>query len=420
MKRTILIFLLFLLFFQIGWTQEEPQLQKYITYLDNLLYPTYGTSVIKTNDFKYDNSGNLMENVEKEYSYFTGGVVNWTGHFYEYDSNNQLTKDSYRRYNKDVDLWITIKWFDYEYNENGCLVAETRTTNIGGAKEIKIYERNEDCQINSLIIKWQLSSTGGIKCISFHQWEYFADAISFEKKSFWIEYDIIDTIDLYAIYQEEYNEHQKLKERFQIHMDSNIDTAIQFKEVYDYDEFGNEISNKIYSRTPNSIDWHTLIDWISFNTYDEFDFLIAKRKERINNDFTPYTIIESHEITYEKSCEDLEEFRVEHNIMEEEIYSFESIYSGENKCLDIENIDLEIFTYPNPSGGKFSINSPIFQTGNTEILVFSTDGKVLLQKTEVSRSESSSLDLSFLQNGFYILQLRNGNHFVKEKIVIAK
>jgi len=44
----------------------------------------------------------------------------------------------------------------------------------------------------------------------------------------------------------------------------------------------------------------------------------------------------------------------------------------------------------------------------------------LLQKTENSRATFSNIDLSHLQNGVYILHLRNGEHFVNAKIVIAK
>ena len=81
---------------------------------------------------------------------------------------------------------------------------------------------------------------------------------------------------------------------------------------------------------------------------------------------------------------------------------------------------MNISVFPNPSNGIFNIVSPIFQTGNTEIVVYTIDGKVLLEKTEISRSTSSSIDLSLIQNGIYFLQLRNEDHFVKTKIVITK
>ena len=99
-----------------------------------------------------------------------------------------------------------------------------------------------------------------------------------------------------------------------------------------------------------------------------------------------------------------------------------SFSSEENECILIALSDneLNLTINPNPSQGFFQISSSIFKTGNTDILVYSIDGKVLLHENEKSRCESSSIDLSSMQNGLYFLKLQNGKHFLKTKVVIAK
>lgn len=126
------------------------------------------------------------------------------------------------------------------------------------------------------------------------------------------------------------------------------------------------------------------------------------------------------EFDYKNTCEGINEEYTVHLGETNKDVRYKFIYQGINECLDIENLDLKISISPNPSDGEIQIFSPIFKTGNTEILVLSMDGKVLLQKNENSRCESDFIDLTFVQNGIYILQLQNGDHFVNEKIVIAK
>ncbi len=137
--------------------------------------------------------------------------------------------------------------------------------------------------------------------------------------------------------------------------------------------------------------------------------------------FDPPTFNPNYDNTihYKNTCEGILELKEIVNVSAF-ISKEEFLYEGKNECINFENENLNIQIYPNPSSGYFDIYSSIFQSGDTRIIVYSMDGKVLLQKTERSRSASSAIDLSFLQNGFHILQLRNGDHFVKSKIVIAK
>lgn len=75
--------------------------------------------------------------------------------------------------------------------------------------------------------------------------------------------------------------------------------------------------------------------------------------------------------------------------------------------------------FPNPTFGEITINSSIFKSGNTQILVFDISGKLLLQKNEQRRLELIDFDLGDLPNGVYMIQLMNQNYFVQERVVVA-
>jgi len=40
-----------------------------------------------------------------------------------------LERKLFRGYNPDVDLFISVYWIDYKYNDAGCLIEETKTYN---------------------------------------------------------------------------------------------------------------------------------------------------------------------------------------------------------------------------------------------------------------------------------------------------
>lgn len=184
----------------------------------------------------------------------------------------------------------------------------------------------------------------------------------------------------------------------------------------EYDENDNLKFYKNFTRLSDSVDWDLNSIYEYIYEYDENNFLISRKLEQTTPLNASPSLLFSFE--YKNSCVGIHESAEgDHG---SRIIREEYTYEGINECLDLENLDLNLFIYPNPSDGNIKLTSSIFQTGNTDISVFSTDGKVLLQTKEISRCESSSIDLSFLPNGLYILHLSNGDHFVNEKIVIAK
>ncbi len=419
MKTSILLSLFILLFFQIGNGQTEPLLQKYTRSSNN----GPGTDFWKTAEREnfYDLQNNLIRRILKGYT-GAGEMLYWQGSFYEYDTNNRLKKCTSKRYNPDVDLWITNFWIDYKYDPNGCRIEEATTANIGGMVTRKVtYTRNEHCQMTSELTEWRPNGIDLVPKDLFVR-EYHSDGKSYDEK-FYQQYLSSDSLRLSSLRKSIFDENENILEEHQTNLNSDQDTLSYNKLIYDYDEFQNVTLTTSYSKYEYNSDWKLKRKRFHHNEYDENGFLIRKEMEQWEYDEpNPPTenLYYRQSFVYRNSCEGInEEYTVNLGNTGKDV-RYEFVYQGINECLDLEKIDLHISISPNPSNGEIEITSPVFQTGNTDILVFGTDGKVLLQKNESSRCESSSIDLTSMQNGIYILQLQNGKHFVNEKIVIAK
>lgn len=421
MNKIILTILFFFLIFQNGIGQTSPRLKKFIKYYKTSSNTEFIKSIEDT--YSYNIDGEIDSIIKLVYSGVGQEILTWEGEFYEYDEHKLLKKKSIKRYNPDVDLWIAISWKEFEYNSNGCLIEETNVQNVGGFYSDKIfYERNSNCQWISKLEEKILGPQGD-SLFNFLSRKYFADGISYEENL----YKNLSAVDSNSISNKKiwiFNEQGNLVESEKIIYVNNpmIVQANASKDSYEYDEYDNIKEIQSFIRETDTTEWELNSIRYFHNDYDENDLLIKTRDETYIYNFTS-PAIDGNSIKvfdFKNLCDGFpEEISM---LREQSGYRFreEYIYEGINECIDLGKEDLDIQIYPNPSNGYIEIESSIFKTGNTEILIFSADGKVLLQKTEISRSESSSLVLSFLQNGFYILQLRNGKHFVKEKIVIAK
>ncbi|MFK7774963.1 MAG: T9SS type A sorting domain-containing protein [Saprospiraceae bacterium] len=419
MKKIILAIILCSFIFQNGKSQQEPQLKKYINSYKRAGEDTFIVELEILYD--YDQFNNISF---KEIKYYNSVGKLWIhkGISYEYYPNQLLKKENFRRYNSAVDLWITEDFIEYKYDLNNCLIEEHHIENVGGKYTRKIiYQQNENCKWD---LKYEESPTAFDNSIFYTRARferiYFPDETSYEERQF--EYvGLTDSSYLFNFNFQIYDERNNLIEENYFELYPIYTNYVERKIVINYDEFDHKISKERFDKKSDTSELE-LINIISYdNEYDENNFLKKTREELLSYNSEPPSInpFFSFTTTYKNTCEGIIELiDVLNDIGNREREQF--IYKGKNECIDLEKIYLNIHVSPNPSNGFFKIFSPIFQTGSTEILVFSTDGKVLLQKNEHSRATHSSVDLSILQNGFYILQLRNGNHFVKSKIVIAK
>ena len=84
----------------------------------------------------------------------------------------------------------------------------------------------------------------------------------------------------------------------------------------------------------------------------------------------PPSYEESNNLSIEYWCKDLE--KVVEPSTGDGIFSFrvESYYEGINECFEPENELLEIDVFPNPTSGLVTVNSSIFNSGDTQVSVF--------------------------------------------------
>lgn len=420
MKKIILSSIFFFLFFQNGVSQNTPRIQKYTkSYKSNTMEPF---KVNEENIYEYDFDGNLSLR-EIKYFNFDGSISHWQGEFYDYYPNQLLKKKSFKRYNPNVDLWITEDFIEYKYDSNNCLIEKTFIENIGGKiKKKENYVVIEDCQwVLKEISTPEWSNDTLITPSHYFERDYFPDGISFlEEYYYYFSNGDSSAVDrwFFLIFNEEGNE----IERHNIYTHTQHTGYIEEKFTTDYDQFGNKTLKSKSERELDTADWDLkyIVDYD--NLYNDNNFLIEANEE-LNSYSTGTPILNANSVKtkiFMNSCEGIPEVVYTKYVESGGFGKEQFLYEGINECIDLDEIYLNIQVWPNPSNGNFKILSPIFQTGDTEIHVYSIDGRVLLHKLENSRSDFSNIDLSFLQNGFYFLQLRNGNHFVKSKIIIAK
>ncbi|MFK7774962.1 MAG: T9SS type A sorting domain-containing protein [Saprospiraceae bacterium] len=406
-------------FYQSGISQTDPQVVKY----SRLVFDGHSNDFWKQQEkrYTYDDFGNviLLENISYESS---GAVDIWRGLFYTYDQNQLLQKIKYKQYKESVDLWITDYWYEYKYDENDCLVERSFISNLGGdgVKNKIEYERDSDCRIISTSHLNRSTINEPFILTTYETIDYHADGISYD----FFEFKHSPTGDtLYLKYEEKFifNEFGEVVEDFWKAYNEEQSVFNFWRNTYEYDTYENLTFKKGYIRYQDTAEWVLNTELNYYLEYDENGFLIESRKEYFSHHTNPPTQNPnySRNINYENTCEGFPEeinsvYDTGARIKEK------NIYQGISNCFDLDKIELSLNVNPNPSEGFFEILSSIFKTGNTDILVYSMDGKVLLQKNEKDRCESSSIDLTSMQNGIYVLQLQSGKYFINEKIVIAK
>ena len=84
------------------------------------------------------------------------------------------------------------------------------------------------------------------------------------------------------------------------------------------------------------------------------------------------------------------------------------------------NKNLFISIYPNPASSNLSIRLNKALGDKASILITDINGEVVLQKDIESPENSIDINVSWLDNGFYFLQLKDNSMCITKKISIAK
>lgn len=100
-----------------------------------------------------------------------------------------------------------------------------------------------------------------------------------------------------------------------------------------------------------------------------------------------------------------------------------AFYKGDTVGLTISNIaelDMERYElnlYPNPNNGSFTIEPHIVMEGDVQIRVFSTLGEMVWEHA-TSNLVKQAIDLSELQNGIYLMDIRSENKLAVKRFII--
>jgi len=89
------------------------------------------------------------------------------------------------------------------------------------------------------------------------------------------------------------------------------------------------------------------------------------------------------------------------------------LQSGNLVTIIEEKLNDEILVFPNPSRGKITVqtSSPVFN----KMVIFDLKGNVVLEKMFSFEME---VDLSFLQNGYYYIEIKGNNVVSRRKLII--
>lgn len=101
-------------------------------------------------------------------------------------------------------------------------------------------------------------------------------------------------------------------------------------------------------------------------------------------------------------------------------------YKGDTIGVTINNVEnfeqtktSELNLYPNPNNGTFTIEPNVAFGGQVAIRVFNTLGELVLEHS-TSNLVREELNLSQLQNGLYLLDIRNKNKVATKRFVVQK
>lgn len=101
-------------------------------------------------------------------------------------------------------------------------------------------------------------------------------------------------------------------------------------------------------------------------------------------------------------------------------------YKGDTLGITINSIDQAESTnrsnlnlYPNPNNGTFTIEPHIAFSGTVDIRIFNAIGE-LVEQSNTANLIREEIDLSHLQNGLYVIDIRNANHIATKRFVIQR
>lgn len=100
-----------------------------------------------------------------------------------------------------------------------------------------------------------------------------------------------------------------------------------------------------------------------------------------------------------------------------ENYNENNITINETKENDAVNISDNIFLYPNPTDGSFTIEFTDKNESSAEIIIYNISGKIVFEKNSVS-NDKIAVNICHLPKGIYIVQINRSNIAHTQKIIL--
>lgn len=87
-----------------------------------------------------------------------------------------------------------------------------------------------------------------------------------------------------------------------------------------------------------------------------------------------------------------------------------------NQGLSVSNMNF----YPNPSNGKFNLSFSLPESGNTDVTILNSEGKVVYKENlpSFSGNYDKEIDISKQARGIYFVKVEQGKHSQVKKIVL--
>ena len=374
---------------------------------DSIYYRTYDTTA-QAWDFSSKevkivyNAGNKMTS-QLVQNWSGTAWVNFTADTFSYNSNNLDTADVEQAWTGTK--WENEYWYTYTYNSSGSETSEVEQIWTGSAwrnyiKFTYTYDAHNN-QTNLLEQQW-----GGSAWTFGYQYAYTFNANNLKI----MEVDSTGASTERWLYS--YNINNLL-----------VDDSSQYRNGSGWStDF-----NYIYTYNANNLDTSEVIQqWTgsAWAGYEKYTYTYDASNNMIGQIFYTWTgsateKFQQFAYTYDAnnfmlSDEDKQYFdagtRV---ILGDSTYWYFHKTTGINEVTD----KLNLLVYPNPTSGKFTIESGKLKMQNAEIQVYNMLGVQVYSKLSTLNSQIS-IDLSNQPNGVYFLLLKTGQGEMNGKIVI--
>ncbi len=357
-------------------------------------------------EYEYYEDGNIrMEKfTEKDYS-SNNWISKWKTDF-NYDINNQLQSKVYSTWMIDSNTLITYKTEEFTYNSFGKL-------NTYVEKRLNLNTLFW-VDMNKSIYTYNTSNQDSM--ILFLKFDYATDSLlNYARRKKFYNSNGFDKIDLLAYWDKIQN---------QWRFDS--------KEESNYDSSGKKIF-LIRSLWYNDLGWHKInkrqfvydnnenLNIYQFYTPTDSSDWLLKIEYDYNYDYN-YTISECYFPTFEsypiEYINHMNNKPTDYVILNEndgELYEEDRIiyyYSDLNIGIS-EEMTKEFVVYPNPTNGKLLV---LNDTGIKlyKVRIYNQLGQLVMYKNKIP----NSIDLSTLNEGFYIVEFESENMRIRRKIIL--